>query len=121
MSDNNEQMVNTVNCHQHEEVDYAEPESPTLAVRQSASPTTGPVDRLTDVIEIDNNADTEDMLLPEGTMSTSTDEAPTGGILATTRAHETPSAGFRMTLDPRGRSSLKRRRAGLMKRTGGGA
>ena len=60
MSDNNEQMVNTVNDHQHEKVDYADPESPTLAVRQSALPTTGPVERLSDVVETDNNADMAD-------------------------------------------------------------
>ena len=79
-------MVNTVNCHQHEEVDYAEPESPTLAVRQSASPTTGPVERLTDVIETDNKADTADMLLPGGapTLATSSDEAPTTSLTSAT-------------------------------------
>ena len=81
MSDNNEQMVNTVNNHQHEEVDYVDPKSLTLAI-QSASPTTVPVERLTDVIETDNTADTADMLLPGGapTLATSTDEAPTTSL-----------------------------------------
>ena len=32
---------NTVNVQQHEEVDYADPESQTLEIRRLASPTTG--------------------------------------------------------------------------------
>ena len=31
MSDNTDQMVTTATDHQHEEVDFADPESPTLA------------------------------------------------------------------------------------------
>jgi len=67
MSDNNEQMVTTVNDHQHEEVDNADPESPTLAVTQSTSTTTDPVERPTDRVVTDNNADTADILLPGDT------------------------------------------------------
>ena len=97
MSINNEQMVNMVNNHHHEEVDYADPESPTLAVRQSASPTTGPVEHLTDVIETDNNADTADMLLPGGepTLATSTGEAPTTSYRPQPRNE---GAGYLLTL-----------------------
>ena len=63
-------MVTTVND-QNEEVDYAVP--------QSTSTTTGQVERPTDVVVTDNNADTADMLLPVGapTLATSTDEAAT--------------------------------------------
>ena len=45
------QTDNTVNNQQLGEVDYADPESPTLAIRRLASPTTGPNERLTDVVE----------------------------------------------------------------------
>ena len=91
-----------VNGHQQEEVDYAMP--------QSASTTTGPVERLADVVVTDNNADTAHMLLPGGapTLATSTDEATTPFPSATTRSpdfhrhssfvttrnNETPLAGF---------------------------
>ena len=51
MSDNTDQMVTTVTDHQHEEVDYADPESPTLAVPQYTSTTTGTDERPTDVVE----------------------------------------------------------------------
>ena len=38
---NNNTVDNTVTDPQHEEGDYADPESPTLAIRRQASPTTG--------------------------------------------------------------------------------
>ena len=47
-SPNNNTVDNAVNEPQHEEVDYADPESPTLAIRRQASPTTGDTKRLTD-------------------------------------------------------------------------
>ena len=83
MSDNNEQTDNTVNNQQHEEVDYADPESPTLAIRHFALPTTGTAEHLTDVVETDNTADT---VLPGGapTLATSTDEAPTTSLPSAT-------------------------------------
>ena len=68
----------TVNNQQHEEVDYADPESPTLEIRQFASPTTGTAERLTDVVEMDDTADTANTLLAGGapTLAISNDEAP---------------------------------------------
>ena len=66
MCDSNEQTDNKVKYQQHEEVDYADPESPTLEIRQFASPTTGSAERLTDVADTDNTADTADTLLPGG-------------------------------------------------------
>ena len=47
-SKRNKQTNNTVDNQPHEEVDYADPESPTLAIRQLTSPTTGPKERQTD-------------------------------------------------------------------------
>ena len=44
----NNTVDNAVNEPQHEEVDYADPESPTLAIRRQASPTTGDTERPTD-------------------------------------------------------------------------
>ena len=52
MSEQNNMTDNTVNDQQHEEVDYADPESPTLAIRL-ASPTTGQTERPTDVHSIE--------------------------------------------------------------------
>ena len=94
MSDNNEQIVITVNDHQHEEGYYVDLESPTLAVPQYASPTTGPVERLTDVVVTDQNADKADILLPRDALSlaTSTDEASTTSFPA-------PKRGCRLSTD----------------------
>ena len=104
-------MVNTVNTHQHEEVDYANPESPTFAAWQSASPP-GPVERRTDVIETDNDADTADMLLPGGapTLATSTDEAPTTSLPSATskRGHRISTDTYALQYEP-----MKRRRLDL--------
>ena len=77
MSENNIQTDNTVNNQQHEEVDYADPESPTLAIRQFASPTTGTAEHLIDVVKTDNTADTANTLLPGSAPTLTTDEAPT--------------------------------------------
>ena len=44
----NNTVDNAVNEPHDEEVDYADPESPTLAIRRQASPTTGDTKRLTD-------------------------------------------------------------------------
>ena len=63
---------NTVNDQQHEEVEYADPESPTLAIRRLASPTTGVNERLTDVVETNDNADTTDTVLPGGVTTLAT-------------------------------------------------
>ena len=72
MSEQHNMTDNTVNDQQHEEVDYADPESPTLAIRQLASPTTGPNERLTDVVETNDNADTADTVLPGGVTTLAT-------------------------------------------------
>ena len=61
MSEQNHMTDNTVNEQQNEEVDYADPESPTLAIRRLASPTTGQTERQTDVIQL---ADIVDTVLP---------------------------------------------------------
>jgi hypothetical protein len=82
MSENNRQTDNTVNDQQLEEVYYADPESPTLAIRRLASPTIGPNERLTDVIQTNQNADTADTVLPGGapTLATPADETPTTSL-----------------------------------------
>ena len=82
MSENNIQTDNTVNNQQHEEVDYTEPESPTLAIQQFASPTTGTAELLTDIVETDNTADTANTLLPGDapTLASSNDKAQTTSL-----------------------------------------
>ncbi len=45
MSEQNQTTDNTVNDQHNEAVDYADPESPTLAIRRLASPTTGQTKR----------------------------------------------------------------------------
>ena len=62
---------NTVNDQQHEEVDYADPESPTLEIQRLASPTTGNTERPTDDF---NLADYIDKPLP-GMIPTPAEEA----------------------------------------------
>ena len=86
MFEQNNMTDNTVNNQQHEEVDYADPESPTLAIRRLASPTTGPNERLTDVVETNDNADTADTVLPGGvtTLATPADEAPSLSLTSAT-------------------------------------
>ena len=63
MSENEKQSENTINNQQIEEVDYADPESPTLAIRRLTSPTTGPKERQTDIVET-NNVDMAGTVLP---------------------------------------------------------
>ena len=63
MTEQNNMTDNMVNDQQHEEVDYADPESPTLAIRRLASPTTGQTERPTDVHSIEL-ADIIDKPLP---------------------------------------------------------
>ena len=94
MSEHNVQTDNTVNNQQLKEVDYADPESPTLAIRQLASPTTGPNERLTDVVETNDNAGKADTVLPGGapTLATPADEAPTTSLTsATSKGHQIPN------------------------------
>ena len=62
---------NAVNDQQNEQVDYADPESPTLAIRRLASPTTGQTTRHTDDFDL---ADDTDKPLP-GMIPTPEDEA----------------------------------------------
>ena len=57
MFNNTDHIVSKVNDHQREEVDYADPESPTLAVPQSTSTD----ERCTDVVVTGNNTDTVGM------------------------------------------------------------
>ena len=87
MSEQNIQTNNTVNNQQLEEVDYADPESPTLAIQRLASPNTGPNERLTDAIQTNQNADTADTVLPGSatTLATPADEAPTTSLRRQTR------------------------------------
>ena len=63
MSEQNNMTDNTVNDQQHDEVDYADPESPTLAIQRLASPTTGETERPFDVHSIEL-ADIVDAVLP---------------------------------------------------------
>ena len=90
MSENKQQTDNTVNNQQIEEVDYADPESPTLAIRRLASPTTVPNVRPTDIVETNNNADTADTVQPGGapTLATTADEAPTTSITSATSTRD---------------------------------
>ena len=67
----NNTVDNTVNDQQHEEVDYADPESPTLAIRRLASPTTGQTERHTDDFDL---ADYIDKPLP-GMVASPAEEA----------------------------------------------
>ena len=87
MSENEQQSENTITNQQIEEVVYADPESPTLAIRRLASPTTGPHERPTDIVETNNNADTSDTVLPAGapTQATTAEEAPTTSITSATK------------------------------------
>ena len=71
MSTQNNQTDNTVNDQQYEEVDYADPESPTLEIQRLASPTTGNTERPTDDF---NLADYIDKPLP-GMIPTPAEEA----------------------------------------------
>ena len=75
MSEQNNMTDNTVNDQQHEEVDYADPESPTLAIRRLTSPTTGQTNRQPDVHSIEL-ADIFDAVLP-GMVATPAEEAHT--------------------------------------------
>jgi len=86
-----------------------DPDLPTLAVRQSASPTTGPVERLINEKETDNNADTADMLLPGGapTLATSNYEAETTSFPSTTQRNEV--AGFPPIIASSQHEPIKRR------------
>ena len=86
-------MVTTVNDHQHKKVDYADPESATLAVRQSTSTTTGADERPTYVVLIDDYTDTADMLLPGG-VPTGHIQLRGGNNFPTVRNHETRSPDF---------------------------
>jgi len=80
MSEQNQTTDNTVKDQHNEEVDYADPESPTLAIRRL--PTTGPNKCLTDVVATNDNADTADTVLPSGapTLATPADKAPTTSL-----------------------------------------
>ena len=62
---------NAVNDQQNEDVDYADPESPTLAIQRPNSPTTGQTERPTDDF---NLADYIDKPLP-GMIPTPAEEA----------------------------------------------
>ena len=73
MSEQNNMTDNTVNDQQHEELDYADPESPTRAIRRLASPTTGQTERPTDVHSIEL-ADIIDKPLP-GMVASTAEEA----------------------------------------------
>ena len=112
MSENNIHTDNTVNNQQLEEVDYADPESPTLAIRRLASPTTDPNERLTDEVKTNDNADTADTVLPG--------REPPYAITSGKQKYGTgiwqsqPSYRLRPYTGPRGRG-------GLTKRTGRGA
>ena len=80
MSTQNKQTDNTVDNQPHEEVDYADPESPTLAIRQLSSPTTGPTERQTDALETNEFVYTPGTDLPGmggTTLATPAEEAPT--------------------------------------------
>ena len=75
---------NTVNDQQHEEVDYADPESPTLAIRRLASPTTGQTERHTDDF---NLADYIDKPLP-GMIASPAEEAHTLALKSATSTRD---------------------------------
>ena len=117
MSEQTKQTDNTVNNQQHKEVDNADPESPTLAIRRLASPTTGPNERLTDVVETNDKADTADTVLPGGvtTLASPADEAPTISQSSTPskRDSELPNHDEVMVYYSLSHPPMKRRRLDL--------
>ena len=82
MSKQNNMTDNTVNDQQHEEVDYADPELPTPAIRRLASPTTGQTERQTDVHSI-QLADIVDAVL-SGMVASPAEEAHTLSLTSAT-------------------------------------